>query len=179
MARSCKRLPLFTKSRIAEVLRYNEPVQFRLRDYRVEDFLSLWKIDQECFAPGIAYSKLELKVYIRRKNSFTLVAESVSDAPQPSVLGFLVAETGRGAVGHIITIDVLSQARRSGVGSELLSAAEKRLQEAGARTSVLETAVDNQSALSFYKRHDYFLVKTVPRYYSNGVDAFVLRKELV
>jgi ribosomal protein S18 acetylase RimI-like enzyme len=32
--------------------------------------------------------------------------------------------------------------------------------------------------LLFYKRHGYEVVKTIPRYYSNGVDALVLRKEL-
>ena len=42
----------------------------------------------------------------------------------------------------------------------------------------LETAVDNVAALSFYKRHGYSVVRTWPRYYSNGVDALVMRKEL-
>jgi ribosomal-protein-alanine N-acetyltransferase len=80
-------------------------------------------------------------------------------------------------VGHIITIDVVAAARRSGVGSELLREAESRLRAAGSRSVVLETAVDNHSALTFYKRHEYFLVKTIPRYYSNGLDAFVLKKD--
>jgi ribosomal-protein-alanine N-acetyltransferase len=43
----------------------------------------------------------------------------------------------------------------------------------------LETAVDNASALAFYKRHKYDLVRTIPRYYPGGVDAFVLRKDLL
>jgi ribosomal protein S18 acetylase RimI-like enzyme len=42
----------------------------------------------------------------------------------------------------------------------------------------LETAVDNVSALSFYKRQGYNVTKTQPRYYSNGVDALVLEKPL-
>jgi ribosomal protein S18 acetylase RimI-like enzyme len=39
--------------------------------------------------------------------------------------------------------------------------------------------VDNRDALAFYKRHGYYLIKTVPRYYSNGVDALVLEKDLL
>ena len=39
--------------------------------------------------------------------------------------------------------------------------------------------MDNLAALAFYKRHQYFVVKTVPRYYSNGVDALVLEKDLL
>jgi ribosomal protein S18 acetylase RimI-like enzyme len=38
--------------------------------------------------------------------------------------------------------------------------------------------VDNISALSFYKRHGYSVISTSPRYYSNGVDALVLEKDL-
>lgn len=164
-----------------EYLKYSDTmfsVQFALREYRAEDFLRLWKVDQECFAAGIAYSKLELKTYIRRRNAFTLVAEGPAQGDVRPVVGFLVAEAGRGGVGHIITIDVIAAARRAGVGSELLRQAELRLRAAGSRSVVLETAVDNHSALTFYKRHEYFLVKTVPRYYSNGLDAFVLKKDL-
>jgi ribosomal protein S18 acetylase RimI-like enzyme len=60
----------------------------------------------------------------------------------------------------------------------LLRAAEDRLRATGSRAVGLETAVDNISALSFYKRHGYNVIKTWPRYYSNGVDALVLKKEL-
>ncbi len=83
-----------------------------------------------------------------------------------------------GATGHVITIDVDPSARRAGVGSLLLQAAEDRLRSEGARAVGLETAVDNIAALAFYKRHGYNVVRTWPRYYSNGVDALVMRKEL-
>jgi ribosomal-protein-alanine N-acetyltransferase len=155
-------------------------VNFRLRDFRPADLDILCKIDQKCFLPGIAYSKPELATYIEGRGAFTLVAETDGDHQKNprDILGFLVAEAGSRGAGHIITIDVLAEARRFGVGSKLLDAAEDRLRAAQCRSVFLETAVDNQAALAFYKRHQYFLVKTLPRYYSNGVDAFVLKKEL-
>ena len=93
-------------------------------------------------------------------------------------VGFIVAEAAR-VTGHIITLDVLEEARRSGLGSRLMAAAEERLRAQGCRAVSLETAVDNAAALAFYKKHHYFLVKTLPRYYSTGVDAFVLKKDLL
>ena len=95
------------------------------------------------------------------------------------IAGFIVAEAGARARGHIITIDVIAAARRFGVGSLLLRAAEDRLILAECRAVELETAVDNISALSFYKRQGYTVIRTLPRYYSNGVDALVLEKALL
>jgi ribosomal protein S18 acetylase RimI-like enzyme len=64
------------------------------------------------------------------------------------------------------------------VGSGLLEEAERHLRAAGCKAVVLETAVNNASALMFYKRHRYFVEKTVPRYYNDTVDALQMRKDL-
>ena len=152
-------------------------MEFSLREFRPEDFEALWKIDQRCFPPGIAYPRRELAAYIQRPGSFTLVAEQDPEKPR-AVAGFIVAEANRRHVGHIITIDVLPENRREGLGSELLAAAEARLRQVRCCSVALETAVDNSAALAFYKRHQYNVVKTIPRYYSNHVDALVLEKDL-
>jgi ribosomal-protein-alanine N-acetyltransferase len=151
-------------------------VTFSLRDFRTQDFEVLWGIDQKCFPPGIAYPRRELAAYIQRRQSFTIVAERPAENHQ--IAGFIVAEASRRGLGHIITIDVLPENRRTGLGSKLLAAAEQRLLEASCHAVVLETAVDNAPALAFYKRHRYSVLKVIPRYYSNGVDAFVLEKPL-
>jgi ribosomal-protein-alanine N-acetyltransferase len=173
---------------------YNSAMEFILREFRPSDFETLWRIDQQCFAPGIAYSRLELAAYIRGRGSFTLIAEpsggetsslgrqtrqGLGDEPLSGVLGFIVAEANRHKVGHILTIDVPPSIRRLGVGSKLLAAAEERLRGENCNSVVLETAVDNSAALAFYKRNRYDIVKTIPRYYPNGVDAFVLERRLL
>jgi len=172
-----------------KVCGYNKLVNCDLRDFRDEDFDSLWRIDQQCFAPGIAYSRLELAAYIRLRGAFTLVAEATASQHEKiakkavaestsKILGFVVAQARRRGDGHILTIDVPPASRRFGIGSRLLTTAEDRLGAAGCHSVMLETAVDNSAALAFYKQHNYCVAKTIPRYYSNGVDAFVLEKTL-
>jgi ribosomal protein S18 acetylase RimI-like enzyme len=166
----------FVSSRLLP-LQY-DPVSLQIRSSRREDFDTLWQIDQACFPADQAYSRLELNTYMRRRGAFTLVAESFS-ASFTTVAGFIVAEANSRGQGHIVTIDVLESARREGVGSTLLGEAEARLREAGCSVIFLETAVDNQPAILFYKRHGYLIEKTIPRYYNGTLDAFLLRKDLL
>jgi [ribosomal protein S18]-alanine N-acetyltransferase len=160
---------------------YNGDVSFRMRDFRQADFETLWRIDQACFDPQLAYSRMELTLYMRRPGAFTLVAETEGDegpgSAGPRIIGFIVAEAQRKS-GHIVTIDVIAAARREGVGSRLLLEAEKRIKQAGAMLVELETPVNNASAIRFYKTMGYFVERTVTGYYSNQVDALVMRKEL-
>jgi ribosomal-protein-alanine N-acetyltransferase len=153
-------------------------VDFLIRDYRPEDFLALWQLDQSCFPPGIAYSQLELRCYIRRPRAFAMLAESRTANLNSAILGFVVAEENRG-IGHIITLDVGAAARRHGIASALLGAAETRLCKEKCHTMRLETSVENFTALRFYKHHGYDVIKTIPRYYSDGVDALLLQKNLL
>lgn len=174
--------------------RYNDGVSFQIRQFKTADFDTLWRIDQVCFDPQMAYSRPEMAFYMRRPGALTLVAEART-APNPKatnpppadgdsipgqlprILGFIVAETRRQS-GHIITIDVVAEARRLGVGSALLLAAEDQLRQGGALTVALETAVNNDPAIRFYKQKGYFVEKTIRAYYSNQLDALVMTKEL-
>jgi ribosomal protein S18 acetylase RimI-like enzyme len=152
--------------------RYNGGVSFLIRQFEKTDFDTLWQIDQACFDPKLAYSRPELAFYMRRPGSFCSVAEGDS-----AILGFIVAESRRKS-GHIITIDVVAKARRAGVGSALLLAAEEKLIRVGALAVALETPVNNEAAIRFYKAKGYFVEKTVAGYYSGQLDALVMTKEL-
>lgn len=171
--------------------RYNGSVSHNVRPFQRGDFETLWQIDQVCFDPQLAYSRPELAFYMRRPSAFTLVAEENVNGVPPAarsiassgsgdkrrILGFIVAEKRR-QTGHIITIDVIAEARRLGVGSALLNAVEEKLREEGAAAVELETAVNNETAIRFYKRKGYFVEKTVRGYYSNHLDALVMGKLL-
>ncbi len=147
----------------------------RIRDFRRADFMQLWRIDQQCFTPGISYTRVELAHYIARRGAFTLVAEN-TETSRPEIVGFIVAECDRRGLGHIITLDVVANARRSGVGTRLMAETESRVKAAGCKAIYLEAAVDNAAARAFYERHGYSLLRMLPRYYNGETDGLLMAK---
>ena len=144
-----------------------------IRPYQREDFEDLWRIDQECFSAGIAYSRQELASYINHARAFTLIAEEGA-----GIAAFIVAEADPSGIGHIMTIDVRPPFQHSGLGSELLKITEERFATQGCKSVLLEVAVNNLTALAFYKRHGYSVLETIPRYYLDSIDALVMGKRL-
>jgi ribosomal-protein-alanine N-acetyltransferase len=143
------------------------------RDYRESDFESLWKLDQSCFAPGIAYSKSELRAFLSRRTAEAIVV----DAGGHVVAFVLGCRRGR-TEGHVITLDVAAAARRQGLGRRLLAELEARFRAAGVTRARLETAVDNAAAIAFYERLGYRKVAFLSRYYGPGSHAWEMEKVL-
>lgn len=154
-------------------------VAFTIRNYRAADFDRLWQIDQLCFPPGIAYTQMELTGFITRRNAITLVGEFQDSGAQDPTAGFIIAHPIRKKYGRILTLDIIPQARRSGLATQLMNAGEARLRDLGCGEIYLETAVDNEAAIRLYRKLGYEVLRTLPDYYnSHGLDAFQMGKRL-
>lgn len=143
-----------------------------IRDYAPGELDVLYQIDQECYPRGIAYSRRTLKWFLALPGAECLVAES-----DGAIAGFILTETA-GAQAHIITIDVLAEHRRSGMGTTLLREAEQRFQARGVREVHLETAHDNAPAIAFWHKHGYRTCGVLRNYYLDRIDALAMMKNL-
>jgi ribosomal protein S18 acetylase RimI-like enzyme len=145
-------------------------VTFSVREYRHQDFELLYAIDQACYQPAIAYSRRDLRNYLRFPGADCLVAEADSQTA-----GFILsAHDDRW--GYIITIDVLEPYRRLGIGAMLLHEAERKLAATGVREVNIETATNNASAVAFWKKHGYRTKGVRKNYYPGGLDAYSMLK---
>lgn len=150
---------------------------FSLRPIAEDDFPKLYALDQACFAPGIAWSKAELRYFLKYPGNFGMIAED--EAGQ--IAGFAIAgkQLRRGtALGRLITIDVDPGMRRRGAGHMLLEEVELRFRGMGAAAARLEVSVDNTTAQAFYARHGFARTGRIPGYYLGRVDALVMEKQL-
>jgi len=165
--------------RIAHSGLHTESVDFVIRDYRAADFDRLWRIDQLCFPPGIAYTQMDLTGFITRRKAITLVAELPSGGEfAGGIAGFAVAQPIR-KIGRILTLDIIPEARRFGLATRLMQECEKRLRAVGCEQVYLETAVNNEPALLLYHKLGYEILRTLPLYYpTHALDAYLMGKGL-
>jgi [ribosomal protein S18]-alanine N-acetyltransferase len=150
----------------------NSALKFTLRDYESDDFETLIEIDRACYEPGIAYSKRDMRAYLQFPGAECVLAETPRE-----IAGFCISARQR-TRGYIVTIDVLEQYRKSGIGSALLREVERRLASNGVREVGLETATDNESAIAFWNKHGYRTLGVERGYYPGGRDAFAMTKVL-
>ncbi|HEY4741156.1 MAG TPA: N-acetyltransferase [Candidatus Acidoferrales bacterium] len=143
-----------------------------LRTFRPEDFETLYEIDQVCYPPEIAYSRRELRWYLRLPG-----AEGIIGERDAQIAGFLLSANWE-QVGHIITIDVLEQFRRLGTGSALVRESEARLARQGVTKIEIETAVNNPAAIAFWNKHGYISHGILKNYYPGGLSAYAMIKSL-
>lgn len=161
-------------------------MKIALRNYRADDFDTLHRIDQSCYSSEIAYSREELRRYLSFRGADCVVAET-SEAKSPvderresklgRIIGFCIS-IQRGAQGHIITMDVLKEWRRHGIGSALLNEIEDRLAREGVSEVELETATDNMAGIAFWRKNGYRPNGVKRGYYPRGVDAYAMIKAL-
>jgi ribosomal-protein-alanine N-acetyltransferase len=143
-----------------------------LRSYEPHDFAALHRLDQACFPLGISYSKTTLRYFLTLASADCVVA-----VDGIKIVGFVLSEENP-PLAHVITLDVAEKVRRHGVGTALLETLETNLAARGVRAILLETAIDNEAAVAFWKRHGYRIEATLKRYYLGRIDAYEMRKIL-
>ena len=148
-------------------------MKFILRSYDAADFEALYEIDQACFDQPIAYSRRDLRAYLKFPGAECVIGE----AGATRIAGFCISAR-REHQGYIITMDVLPKYRRYGLATALLDEAERRLAVKRVTEVWLETATDNEPAIAFWEKHGYRKQGVRKGYYPDGRDAFTMQKSL-
>lgn len=107
---------------------------------------------------------------------------------QASPDGFIVADDGEKIVGfvmgvmvdvetlRILMICVRGGYRNKGIGSELLKHIIKK--SGNVRKVRLEVKMSNKEAIRFYKKYGFVIKETLPDFYPDGTDAYLMEKSL-
>jgi ribosomal-protein-alanine N-acetyltransferase len=142
-----------------------------LRNVRKADLDALYRLDQACFEPDIAYTRGQLRDLLSREHAIGVVAEV-----EGSLAGFAIGHR-TGDRGHVVTLDVSGAHRRRGVGRILLRELVERLERAGARTVRLEVDLRNPGAIRFYERLGFRETRRLRGYYGDRLDGLEMVRE--
>lgn len=79
------------------------------------------------------------------------------------------------AKAHVISVAVLPEARRNGIGREMMKEVIKRVQnDSNINEMTLEVRKSNLSAIKLYEQLNFIVVKDLTNYYSDGEDAYLM-----
>ena len=137
-----------------------------------KDLEQVMKIEKEAFPDP--WSESFFKQELRKRKTY---AHLYITRLNNQVIGYIVFNVFR-CEGHILNIAVASEYRRCGVAKYLLASALEIVQKNAGEEVFLEVSVNNTAAQGLYRQFGFEVYGIRKRYYSNGEDAYVLRKEV-
>ncbi len=154
---------------------------YLLRPFRPDDLSAVIEINRVCLPEN--YSPyFFMEVYKSCPEAF-IVAEV-----DRKVVGYVMCrlEFGFSDVrrfrmvrkGHIVSVAVVPEHRRHGIGRELVISSLKAVELHGAEECFLEVRTVNEEAVSLYKEMGFDTVRTVSHYYHDGADAYLMSSKL-
>jgi len=154
---------------------------FKLRKFTLNDLQTVMHINRVCLPENYTdYFFIEL--HQKFPETF-IVAEENGE-----VIGYIMCRIelglsnfGFGGLlkkGHIVSVAVMHQHRRKGIGKALVAQALENMRIYNAKQCFLEVRVTNTPAIELYKKLGFEITRTIHGYYSDGEDAYVMTRKL-
>lgn len=154
---------------------------FTLRQFEPSDLEQVLHINRMCL-PENYTGFFFLDLHKRFPGTF-LVAED-----NGTVIGYIMCRIETGLPnfriigitkkGHVISIAVLPQHQRQGVGRALVQEAMEAMPRCKAKECFLEVRASNTLAVNLYKKLGFDIIRTLHRYYADGEDAYLMAIKL-
>jgi len=154
---------------------------FEMRKFTMNDLAAVTRINQVCL-PENYTDFFFVDLYRRFPETFIVAEENAH------VVGYIMCriEVGLSNIGlpgltkkgHVVSVAVLPEHRRKGVGGALVTKAMEGMRKYGAKQCYLEVRVTNEEAISLYKKLGLEVSRSIRGYYADGEDAFVMSKKL-
>lgn len=142
-----------------------------LRPAGLADLEAVYQLEDACFKER-RFQRDHVQWILTNPSALTLVEDGGRDLLGAVMLLF------EGRVCRILSIAVISEARRRRLGSAMMREAERIAAARGCVVVRLEVSTRNVGAVEFYRRLGYEVDGFLPRYYSWGEDAHSMRRRI-
>ena len=154
---------------------------FELRKFNMSDLQSVTHINHTCL-PENYTDYFFVDLYQRFPETFIVAVEN------GEVVGYIMCRIEMGLSnfgfggllkkGHIVSVAVLPQYRRKGIGQALITKGAEGMRLYNAKQCFLEVRVTNTSAIDMYKKLGFEVTRTIRGYYADGEDAYMMSRKL-
>ncbi len=160
------------------------------RPYTSDDFDPLYALEEICFEPPFRFSRRTMRALVQRPHSAIWIAEESGQMAGFAIVewtqrknwtpGERLSPLGRKTeiTAYIQTIEVAPEARRHGVGRELLNRIEGSAREAGAALMWLHVEAENRGAIRLYEAQGYSCQGRKENFYPQGLAGLIYQKRL-
>ncbi|MBN2231129.1 MAG: ribosomal protein S18-alanine N-acetyltransferase [Candidatus Thorarchaeota archaeon] len=149
---------------------------YSIRQFNTDDIKHVVQINKECL-PENYPDQFFLGLYYHAPKAF-LVAEVDS-----KLVGYIMCRIERGISsfgrlpvkkGHIVSVAVLHSQRHKGIGTAIIKAGLRAMEEYGASEFFLEVRKGNEDAVSVYENLGFSVRRVLRGYYRDGEDAYLM-----
>jgi len=146
------------------------------RPYTPDDFDRLYALEEVCFEPPFRFGRRMMRAFVEHPCSAAWIAEESGRMAGFAIVGW--SERGGESRAYIQTIEVAPEARRRGVGRELMRHIEESAQDAGGRSIWLHVEAGNAGAIKLYETQGYSCQGRKENFYPLGHAALIYSKKL-
>ena len=147
------------------------PLDVQIRWLIRRDMTEVLEIERESFE--FAWSEDDFLCCLRQRNCIGMVAEH-----NHRIVGFMIYELHKERL-HILNFAVAGDARRRGVGSQMVLRLVDRLSQQRRKEIILEVREGNVPAQMFFKGQDFRAITILRSHYDDTAeDAYIMRYRL-
>lgn len=140
-----------------------------LRRCKEKDLNQVLQIERICFKHP--YNHFTFLYFLMKEPDGFYVAEE-----NGRIIGYVISSV-KGGKGTIISIAVIPEFRRKGIGSKLMKESLNFLSKKVDHVE-LQVKVSNIEAISFYRKLGFEEIGLIPNYYPDSEDALVMSKKI-
>jgi len=126
-------------------------------------------LERAIFRPSEQYTLGFINWLCRNCTKYSYIA-FMGDKP----VGYIISCIEGFSRGHVISVGVLGEYRRRGIGSELMSRSICSMVNDGADYVILEVRVSNTPAITLYRKLGFEVRDLLRAYYSDGEDGYLM-----
>lgn len=144
------------------------------RSANAQDIPVMVSLDKQLF-PYSPWSSGQYREEISAPTRHFIVA--LDDAQR--IIGYAGVFALEGTAADILTVGVIPEHRGQGIARALMALITEWAKTQGSNAMMLEVKIDNLEAISLYETLGYLKLNIRKNYFGSGLDALVMRKDLI